>query len=321
MKKQQLAVPPVALRHEKAVREMYNILSSVLKECGINELTEGRYQGNPARSYAVAQELQQEYLLRLARLKTGDEMLDIGCGHGLLLQEAKRQGISGKGITLSQKQLEDHQDLDTCLLNWRKIPEKMPGWKNQFDGVCAIGSLEHFVSPQEAAGGIKNDVYLAFFEVCRWLLKPGGRLVVTAIHYLPNMILRPKMARNQFFEPWRWCTPDFHLGSVAWLGGAYYPTVGELVSIAKRCGFLLNREEDGTKDYYLTSEVWIKKIRSALLRLKFSKEIFSGFKSYPLHTIYGFLCIVLFQSWNWQFRDQKGQGPPTQLMRYVWERK
>jgi len=316
----EIEVPQVVPGHEKAIRGMYDILSSVLKRCGISELTEGRYENDSNRPYALAQKLQQQYLLRLAGLKTGDRMLDIGCGHGILLGEAKIHNIIGTGITLSPNQIKTNHSLDMHLLNWRDIPEKKPEWQEQFNGVMAIGSLEHFVSPREAAEGIKNDVYFAFFEVCRWLLKPGGRLVVTAIHYLPNMILQPKMARNQFFKPWRWRTLDFHLGSLAWLGGAYYPTVGELAPIAKKCGFRLNHEEDGTKDYYLTNEMWMKKLRGALLKSKILKEIFNEFKRYPFHTMYGFLCIVLFQSWSWQFRGNGGD-PPTKLLRYAWQKK
>jgi len=320
MQTQQKKIHPVAQGHERMVKGMYAAMSLLLERCGIWELTEGRYEDEPNRPYALAQKLQQKHLLNLANLKTGDKMLDIGCGHGVLLRAAKEEGIVGTGITISPDQMKHHNGCNTNLLNWRDIMEKKPEWKKQFDAVCAIGSLEHFVSPREAATGKKEEVYQSFFQVCRWLLKPGGRLVVTSIHYLPELVLRPKMARNQFFEPWRWFTPEFHLGCMAWSGGAYYPIVGELTPIAKQCNFRLDHEEDGTKDYHYTSEVWIKSLNQALLRSKLLGDLIKKFRKYPAPTFYGSLCILLFQSWNWQFRDYKNQGPPTRLLRYVWER-
>lgn len=320
MQTQQLKVPPVVPGHERMVKGVYAAMSLLLKRCGVGELTEGRYEDEPGRPYRVAQELQQKHLLDLAGLKAREKMLDIGCGHGVLLRAARGKGIIGTGITISPDQMKFHNGLDTHLLNWRDIPEKKPEWQEQFNGVMAIGSLEHFVSPQEAAVGKKREIYQAFFEVCQWLLKPGGKLVVTAIHYLPDLILQPKMARNQFSKPWRWYTPEFHLGSVAWLGGAYYPIVGELDPIAKQCDFFINHEEDGTKDYHYTSEVWLKSLSGALLRLKLFGGLIKEFKKYPTSTLYGFICFFLFQSWHWQFRDRPGQGPPTRLIRYAWKR-
>jgi len=320
MQTQQLAVPPVQIRHEEAVKGTYDIISIMLKYGGIYELSEGCYQGDQNRSYTEAQQLQQKHLLNLTGLKRGDHLFDIGCGHGVLLQEAKRQGIINKGITLSRKQFEDHRDLDTYLLNWRQIPEKRPNWENQFDAVCAIGSLEHFVSPREVADNLKEKIYLSFFRVCRWLLKPGGRLVVTAIHYRPELVLCTKNAQNQYYKPWRWFSGQFHLGTLAWLGGSYYPIVDELPPIAESIGFSLDFQEDGTKDYFFTSEHWLNELKNKMLKTSLLREILHEFKVYPFHTTYGLLCLLLFQSWNWQFRGN-GDDPPTKLLRYVWKKK
>lgn len=314
-----IEVPKVVPGHEESVRGMYDVLRFVLKQSNVNELTEGCHEDDLSRSYEEAQRLQQIHLLDIAGAEEGHNLFDIGCGHGVLLREAKRRGVNGVGITLSPDQLQTHQGLKTHLLNWRDILKKQPHWRGCFDVITAVGSLEHFVSPEEATMGKKTDVYDAFFDVCRQLLKRSGRLLVTAIHYKPGKVLHPKWAKNQYFSPWRWFSPQFHLGSMAWLGGAYYPTVGDLEKRAKQSGFKLLLEEDGTKDYYFTSEEWLRRWKGAILTVETVKGLVSQFRRYPKHIAYGMLAIVVFQSWNWQFREKNGEAP-TVLLRYVWKR-
>jgi len=307
--------------HEKAVKGIYDTVGLMFEKGGIEELTEGRFQGDPLRSYEYAQILQQNHLIELAGLKPNDSFLDIGCGHGVLLNQAKKQGIIGTGITLSERQIRDHKDLDTHLLNWRDIQQKKPEWEGRFDAITAIGSLEHYVSPEEAANNMSGEIYKSFLEVAKWLLKPGGKLVVTAIHYLPELILKPELATNLFLKPWKYFSGQFHLGTLAWLGGAYYPTIGELPPIAKDLGFNLSLEEDGTQDYYFTSEEWMRRSRRVLLTTNFIKTLLlEKSKKFPSHAKYGLFCLFLFQSWNWQFRPKNGQAP-TKLLRYVWEKR
>lgn len=311
-------IPLLAEGHEKTVQGVYDIINIMQKKSGILELTEGRYEDNPNRDYYYAQGLQQKHLLTLAEIKPGDKLLDIGCGMGVLLREAKHQDIKGCGITLSKKQLESHTDIETYLLNWRHIIKNKPEWENNFDSICAIGSLEHFVSPKETDQ--KTEIYNSFFETCRWLLKPGGHLVVTAIHYRPEYILDQENAYNQINKPWLWFRgAQFHLGILAWLGGAYYPTIGDLPPIAKNKGFKLIEEEDGTKDYYHTSEFWLKNMIQKSLTTNMQKTILGQFNKYPLHTTYGMMSLMLFKNWNWQFRADKKGKAPTKLIRYSWK--
>ena len=158
--------------------------------------------------------------------------------------------------------------------------------------------------------------------MCFQLLKPEGKLIITAINYLPEKVLNPIYATNSYLKPWRWFNKNqFHLGSLAWLGGAYYPILGELPPIGQKIGFHLIQEEDGTLDYHLTSEEWLRLLKEKMFQTNLAKEILQLFKQYPSHSVLGaFLCLIVFQSWNWQFRKQKNGGYPTKLVRYVWKK-
>ena len=238
------------------------------------------------------------------------------------MKAAQKIGIEGIGITLSEAQLDFHEDLETYVVNWRNVKEEFPGWKGKFEAVTAIGSLEHFVSPEEAYWGFSNQIYGDFFETMSWLLKPGGKLVVTAIHYKENLVLEPQMAKNLFIRPWTWGSPQFHLGVLSWLGGAYYPKVGELDPIAFKKGFWLDHQEDGTEDYRLTSEIWQQKLRSILFNFNgLSWDLTKKAFRHPVHSTWGIVALGLTESWVKQFRFNERKEYPTQLVRYVWSKR
>ena len=53
-----------------------------------------------------AQEAKLDITCRKLRLKSGDHLLDIGCGWGgLLIHAAQNYGVTGHGVTLSEEQL------------------------------------------------------------------------------------------------------------------------------------------------------------------------------------------------------------------------
>jgi hypothetical protein len=49
--------------------------------------------------------------------------------------------------------------LDVYLLDYRAIPDE---WDRTFDGVIASGSIEHFVRPDDAAGGNRMIFIVTF---------------------------------------------------------------------------------------------------------------------------------------------------------------
>jgi cyclopropane fatty-acyl-phospholipid synthase-like methyltransferase len=206
--------------------------------------------------------------------------------------------------------------LDVHLLDYRQAPHE---WDRKFDAVIANGSMEHFLLPRDVAQGRADDVYRHVFATVHRLIdpeSPARRLATTVIHVLRPPTNPRVLERNPLRL--RRGSDDFHWAIVqqGW-GGGYYPELGQLQRCAKDY-FELVAEVDGTEDYQLTSEEWLRRVK-ALLVSRRGPSI--GVKSLPvmcraprqyLTLLLGFLVS---ESWNWQFRSP---NPPTRLLRQTW---
>jgi cyclopropane-fatty-acyl-phospholipid synthase len=301
----------------ETVVRCYSAVDNFFPACGIFDLTEGIYRGNPGLSHEEAQANQHEYLLNQVRCRPGTRILDIGCGYGTLLERAKGRGAEAIGITISSEQVRRcrRKGLNVHRLDYRNLPQN---WERSFDGVIANGSLEHFVRPREAAAGRADDVYQRLFELVYRLIDPSSpspRFVTTAIHFL-----RPPQKPGALLErPSRLTrgTDDYHWSVLAHGWGGYYPTTGQLQRCA-RDWFELIEEVDGTEDYRLTSEEWLRTVRNAL---RSPRAAWIWLKSLPVivraprHSLTLLRGFLSSESWNWQFRPP---NPPTRLLRQTW---
>ena len=99
--------------------------------------------------------------------------------------------------------------------------------------------------------------------------------------------------------------------------GGWYPTRGQF----DRCAaglFSDIHQTDGTYDYHLTSEEWLRRIRAILPTMKGLKLVAAALPyafRHPVQTTTMFACMLGSESWNWQFR---GPNPPTRLIRQTW---
>lgn len=84
------------------------------------------------------------------------------------------------GLTLSeaQKAYCDRHNPPGCSARLESWTEHVPG--ESYDAIVSIGALEHAARSCPSREE-KVDVYRGFFERCRELLRPGGRLAVQAI--------------------------------------------------------------------------------------------------------------------------------------------
>jgi cyclopropane-fatty-acyl-phospholipid synthase len=117
-----------------------------------------------------AQEQKLDHICRKLMLRSGERLLDIGCGWGgLILWAVRRYGVKALGITLSDGQhqyvREKIRELgleDRCevrLLDYRDVPED-----GAFDKIASVGMFEHV--------GLHN--LPVYFSKIQRLLKPGG---------------------------------------------------------------------------------------------------------------------------------------------------
>jgi SAM-dependent methyltransferase len=102
-------------------------------------------------------------LLRLvARHVAGGRLLDVGCGHGLLVDEARRAGFSAQGLELSAYAARHAREVLGVEVHEQTLAEVT----GTFEAIVLADVIEHLDDP------------LAAVDRCARLLAPGGVLVV-----------------------------------------------------------------------------------------------------------------------------------------------
>jgi SAM-dependent methyltransferase len=92
-------------------------------------------------------------------------LLEVGCGHGLLLDEARRHGYEVEGLELSRAAVLHCRE--ALGLPVRQVPVQDPSLdEERFDAILLVDVLEHLDDP------------VATLERCAELLVPGGALLV-----------------------------------------------------------------------------------------------------------------------------------------------
>lgn len=108
----------------------------------------------------------------------GAQVLDVGCGGGLLSEALAAEGAAVTGIDLAPElikvarlhRLESGIELDYRLQSVEALALERPA---SFDVVTCMEMLEHVPDPG------------AIIEACATLLKPGGRLFVSTLNRTP----------------------------------------------------------------------------------------------------------------------------------------
>jgi cyclopropane fatty-acyl-phospholipid synthase-like methyltransferase len=313
-----VAVSPSAQRSvAPTVCTCYDLVHLAIS-AGVTDLTDGKYVGerNDRAAYLAAQHRQAEYLLDQIACGPGSRILDIGCGYGRILEHAARRSATAVGITISPPQVSycRARSLEVYEQDYRTIfPDGEARTRGPFDGLVANGSLEHFVQAEDAAAGRTEDIYAEMFAICRRLLRPGGRFVTTAIHFRRPGQVRPADALlGPAAHPAG--SPAYHLAMLERSFGGWYPEPGQL----ERCAaphFVLVEEEDGTHDYHLTSEYWLRQFRwAAAFNPRAWIALARAWAAHPRALSQMFRLVLWDQSWAWQFRPPA----PTRLLRQTW---
>lgn len=301
-----------------AVSRCYNVLD-LCRGCGISDFTDGKYldERNDPAAYLAAQQRQADYLLDEVDCRSGARLLDVGCGYGRILATAAARDAKATGITISPPQaaFNRRRGLNVELANYREIfsSGRFNAWEHSFDAIIANGSLEHFVQCEDAAAGKAEEIYREFFEICHRLLRPAGRLATTAIHARYAGQVNPA---DLVEGPERWPrgSINYHAANLHRSFGGWFPEPGQL----ERCAagrFALVAAEDGTHDYYLTSEFWMRQIKRSLAFNPGSWPLAAAtFLRQPRATWRMLKCLLWDESWNFQFRDPA----PAQLWRHTW---
>lgn len=181
-----------------------------------------------------------DYILKKLRLENGMKLLDIGCGWGfLLIQAAKKYGIHGTGITLSEEQYKEFQErikkeglgnlLSVELMDYRDLPN----YGKLFDRVVSVGMVEH----------VGRDNYQLFIDSVQKVMKPGGLFL---LHFISALKEHPG-------DPWikKYIFP-----------GGVVPSLREMISCASENNFHTLDIENLRLHYNRTLLCWVKNFQN-----------------------------------------------------------
>ena len=153
----------------------------------------------------------------------GKNVVDIGCGGGILSESMAKRGANVTGIDLSEKALKvaDLHSLETGvrvhyeLIAAEELAEREAG---QFDIVTCMEMLEHVPDPA------------AIVAACAKLAKPGGRVFFSTINRNPKAYLHAVIGAEYILRLLPKGTHDY----------AKFITPAELSQFARQAGLTVN---------------------------------------------------------------------------------
>jgi len=187
------------------------------------------------------------HILNKLRLKSGQRLLDIGCGWGsLVIEAAKKYGVLAVGLTLSKQQYELANErikeeglqgrVEVRLEDYRETSQKEKGI---YDRIVSVGMFEH----------VGRENIPIFFEETKKLLKDKGIMV---LHTIGRM-------QPEELDTW--------LKKYIFPGG-YIPALGEVVEAADSYGFDFVDVEDFRIHYARTLSHWIERFENNIDKIK-----------------------------------------------------
>ncbi|MCY1164730.1 Tuberculostearic acid methyltransferase UfaA1 [compost metagenome] len=214
----------------------------------------------PETSMADAQHAKVRRALRMAQVKPGDRVLEIGCGWGALAEKAAAQfNASVVGVTLSTEQLEwararmkreglaDRADLR--LQDYRDIGKTTAD--QPFDAICSIEMVE----------AVGREYWPEYFATVARLLKTGGHACIQSI-----------VIADGLFE--RYISSTDFIQQYIFPGGCL-PCPREFRAQARAAGFEIVDEFSFGQDYARTLQLWREDFmaqEARVLQLGFDKR-------------------------------------------------
>jgi cyclopropane-fatty-acyl-phospholipid synthase len=213
------------------------------------------YFESGAEDLDIAQERKLEHVCRKLRLRSGERLLDIGCGWGaLVIRAAERYGVHALGVTLSAQQFELGSRrikdaglegrAEIRLLDYRDIRER------PFDKVASIGMFEH----------VGRERLQEYFSHVYRHLAPGGLFLNHGIAGRPESAVGLGTALLRRIEPLVVGGATFRKRYVFPSGGVV--PVSEANLVAESIGFEVRDVENLREHYMYTLRSWASRLEA-----------------------------------------------------------
>lgn len=167
----------------------YSLIDRIFR-LSLGELADfsgAKFDGDFSLSLEEAQRRKHDYVAEQIGIERDGRVLDLGSGWGPLLNDIRRRGANGVGVTLSSAQAATcrRHGLDARLQDAREVDRDSFG---TFDAIASLGAFEHFCSPEEHEAGRQEEIYGELFGRMAGMLPSGGRLYLQTMTFGPNMI-------------------------------------------------------------------------------------------------------------------------------------
>ena len=184
--------------------------------------------------------------LIIRRIEAGENVLEVGCGPGMLAMKLKEKGAQVTGVDLSRLAIERAVKKGIIAIQVDLDTQPLPFVANSFDAVVSDSALEHIFFSRRA------------IEECVRVLRPGGKFILL----LPNVghwILRLALLMGRFPYVKNSPTDETHI--------RFY-TVYEAKRICKGLGLQVEAV-DGS------ASLWVENFYPPLLRRRFMAGAYS----------------------------------------------
>jgi len=224
------------------------------------------------RPLIEAQEAKYQRIIDAINVRAGQNILEVGCGWGGLMETASKQGINIDCLTISQEQATYARDRAQRIKSDASgkvniLIQDYRDHQNQYDG---IASIEMF----EAVG---EKYWSTYFEMIQRCLKPGKKACIQTIVIADNL-----------FDKYR-RSSDFIQQYV--FPGGMLPSIKKFKEAAQSKGLIVEDVYQFGQDYQKTLCLWHQKFNQHLQEIKqqgFDEKFIRLWNLYLMYCAAGF---------------------------------
>jgi cyclopropane-fatty-acyl-phospholipid synthase len=247
----------------------------------------------------TAQERKLEYICRKLRLKSGERLLDIGCGWGgLAMHAAEKYDVRVLGVTLSEQQANyaNYQIAHAGLGHQASV--KFQDYRDRggesFDKIVSVGMFEH----------VGRSHLPEYFAQAFRLLKPGGlflnhgisrRTPAPRVTTTGRNACHGRPSRTGDESGWQKFFERRIMGAGSFIQRRIFPDselvpISEINLAAEQAGFEVRDVENLREHYALTLRHWVNRLEAhrAEAIKTVGEVIYRTWRLYMAASVYGF---------------------------------